>query len=255
MNDLDAFRERAKELRCLYRVNAAVSNRADPPAAVFLHVLAAIPDGWRRSESTGARIEYLGRHYVGPGYASMGRAIQAPLQLFKTPVGFIEVTDASALEPADGVFLPEEQELLQAIAKRVGEYLEWKHTQLLGERLPAAGEHWRWREQYVQALVTALDRARFGVTRVYLGGSTASGDAGPGSDVDLFFECDGTPAQRRELDLWLEGWSHCLAAIAVQQTGYPVVGGLLDVHYLEPAAALRMRTELRELFPAPDRIP
>jgi hypothetical protein len=249
MTQVTALQERAKELRCLYQVNAAVSERGEPPSAVFLRVVSIIPDGWQRPASAGARIEYLGRSYVGPGFTNLGAKIRAPLRLFQVPVGQIEVSDSAQPVEGEVTFLAEEQLLLETIAQRLGEYLEWKHTQLLGERLSVAGEHWRWRESYVEALVAALDRARFGVGRVFLGGSTESGQAGPGSDVDLFVEHTGTAAERNDLGLWLDGWSRCLAEIAFQQTGYRLPGGLLDVHYLDRSSALRLAGELREVGP------
>jgi hypothetical protein len=251
MSELASLKERAKELRCLYEVNAAASERGEPPPQVFLRILSVIPDGWQRPASTGAHIQYLGRSYVGPGWTSLGQKLRAAIKLWTAQVGYIEVSDASAPEDGPDAFLPEEHKLLQTIARRIGEYLEWKHTQLLGERLPAAGEHWRWRQRYVEALARALDRPRFGVRRVFVGGSTETGEAGPGSDVDLFLELDGTEAQRDALALWLEGWSGCLAELAYQQTGYHVGPGLLDVHYVDAATVARMAGELRELLPAP----
>jgi hypothetical protein len=53
--------------------------------------------------------------------------------------------------------------------------------------------------------------------------------AGPGSDIDVIIHVRGTPEQRRELELWLEGWSLCLAEMNFLRTGYPS-DGLLDVH-------------------------
>ncbi len=253
MNDMDALRERAKELRCIYRVNEAVLDRSAPPGAVFLSVLSLIPDGWQRPETTGARIEYLGRSYVGHGYTSLGDKISAPIRLWQTDVGFIEVSDTFDGGPGGDTFLKEEVELLDTIAKRLGEYLEWKHTQLLGQRLPAAPEHWRWRQNYIEALAASLDRPRFGVGRLFLGGSTESGEAGPGSDIDLYLEFSGTDQQRRELSLWIDGWSRCLGELAFQQTGYQISGGLIDVHFLDPVAALRMASELREIHLSKER--
>lgn len=61
MKDIHALRERAKELRCLYAIDSAVSDRGQTPATVFLRVLQEIPAGWQHPESTGAHIEYLGR--------------------------------------------------------------------------------------------------------------------------------------------------------------------------------------------------
>jgi hypothetical protein len=96
---------------------------------------------------------------------------------------------------------------------------------------PASDEHWRWREFMAQRLAQSLDPARFGVVQLYVFGSTKNGTAGPGSDIDLLVHFRGEPAQREELDLWLDGWSRCLAEINYLRTGYRA-GGLLDVHVI-----------------------
>jgi hypothetical protein len=83
--------------------------------------------------------------------------------------------------------------------------------------------------------------ARFGVEAVYLTGGIQAGRAGPESDVDLQVVFRGTSDQRRELELWLEGWSLCLAEVARETVGARPIGGLLDVQFVErrpPAAAL-----------------
>lgn len=243
--EISALRERAKELRCLYQVQDALADRSQTPPKVFVRVLEAMPAGWQRPSSTGARIQYLGRSYVGPGYLREGVRLRSPIRLGTSDVGLIEVVDSS--EGAE--FLVEERELLSAIASRLSEYLEWKHTQLLADYLPAPSEHWRWREHYALALVAQLDRARFGVSRVLLGGSTGSGDAGAGSDIDLYVDFHGTAAQRAELTVWIEGWSLCLTELATQQTGYRVAGGLIDLHWIDASTDPRTLHDLRELKP------
>lgn len=257
MSNIKNLQERAKELRCLYRIQDAVADRSQVPATVFLRVLEAIPDGWQHPAHTGACIEYLGRSYVGPGYSREGSRIRSPIRLGNTAVGYIEVANstlerdgallATSLSSDGGDFLPEEHELLSAIAKQLGEYLEWKHTQLLGARLPNVDEHWRWREQYAEALVARLERERFGVARVLLGGSTEAGSAGPGSDIDLFVEFHGSEEQRRDLGSWIEGWSLCLAELAYRKTGYQVTGGLIDLHFLDSSTDPRHMHAYREL--------
>ncbi len=247
MKELRDLRERAKELRCLYRVHEIVSRRGQPPAQTFLAVLEAIPEGWQRPESTGARIEYLGRSYVGPGYSSSGQSITEPIRLEGTDVGRIEVSDASIIDDVEMAFLEEEKELLRNISHRIGEFLEWKHTELLGERATTAGVHWRWRGAYAEAMAAALDAERFGVLGVYLYGSTEDGKAGPGSDIDLLVVCPGSDAQREQLSLWLEGWSLCLAEFAVQHTGYGFPGGILNVQWMTEIPDLRYRPDLRAL--------
>ena len=48
----------------------------------------------------------------------------------------------------------------------------------------------------------------------------------------------GNDQQQRELQVWLEGWSLCLAEISFQLHGVPSQG-LLDVKYLDPEEAKR----------------
>jgi len=202
--------------------------------------------GWQRPESTGARIEYLGRHYVGPGFSSSGQMISEPIHLDRVEVGRVEVSDTTP-DGESPKFLDEERELLRNIAHRLEDYLEWKHTELLGERVSTSGVHWRWRERYAETVAAALDRKRFGVSALYLGGSTEGGDAGPGSDIDLFLVFHGTDSQRERLSHWLEGWSHCLAEFAFQHTGYRFHEGLLNLHWVADRPDLRHRPDLREL--------
>ena len=162
-------------------------------------------------------------------------------------MGRVEVSDASIVDDEATTFLDEEKELLRNIAHRLGEYLEWKHTELLGERYTTAGVHWRWREGYAEAMASALDPGRFGVLGVYLGGSTEGGNAGPGSDIDLIVVCEGSKARRQQLSHWFEGWSLCLAELALQQTGYGFPGGILNIQWMTENPDLRNRTDLRAL--------
>jgi len=247
MPDPRDLRERAKELRCLYSIHDILRERAQSPVQAFSRVVEAIPEGWQRPGSAGARIEYLGRSYVGRGFCSASPMISEPLCVWQTEFGRIDVSDTSSPdEPAHQVFLAEERDLLRSIAARVGEYLEWKQTELLGGQ-PTAALHWQWRERYVEALGASLDRERFGVQALFLGGSTEAGEAGPGSDIDLFVVTNGSEQQRHELATWLEGWSRCLAEVARQQTGYPFSRGILDVHWLESLPGGHERFELREV--------
>jgi hypothetical protein len=152
-------------------------------------------------------------------------------------VGAIEVHYKQEKPTAwEGPFLREERELLDNVAHRIGEYLEWKQRELSGERLGAAPEHWRWRQRFAERIASAVDPARFGVQAIYLFGSTESGDAGLGSDIDLIVVGDGDARRRQDLQIWLEGWSLCLAEISFQLYGVPS-HGLLDVKYLDQEEA------------------
>jgi len=92
-------------------------------------------------------------------------------------------------------------------------------------------EHWRWRFRMAQRIAAQLDPEQFGVKAFYLIGSTKNATAGPASDIDLVLHVQGTEEQRKELMLWLEGWSRCLGEINFLRTGYRTEG-LLDVELI-----------------------
>jgi hypothetical protein len=231
-NDLWALRERAKELRCLYSVISALSRREDPPNVVFGWILEAIPPAWQYPEDTTARIEYFGRTHALSDFVDTPWRMRSPISIWRTQVGVVEVHYKREQPIAwEGPFLREEQELLDNIAHRIGEYLEWKQRELGSERLGAAPEHWRWRQRFAERIAASMDSARFAVNAIYLFGSTELGNAGVGSDIDLIVVRGGDAQQKRELQSWLEGWSLCLAEISFQLYGVPS-SGLLDVKFL-----------------------
>lgn len=80
-----------------------------------------------------------------------------------------------------------------------------------------------------ELLASRIDSKRFGVKGLYLFGSTSTGTAGPGSDIDIIIHFDGDDSQRKALESWLEGWSISLAEINYMNTGYRL-DKMLDVH-------------------------
>jgi hypothetical protein len=92
-------------------------------------------------------------------------------------------------------------------------------------------DHWRWRLRMAEKIAQHLEPARFGVRAFYVFGSTKNTTAGPGSDLDIIIHFMGSEEQRKDLALWLEGWSRSLAEVNYLRTGYKM-DGLLDVHYV-----------------------
>ena len=93
------------------------------------------------------------------------------------------------------------------------------------------GNSWRWRFHMAEQLASELDGELFGVKAFYLFGSSNSGTAGPGSDIDLLIHFQGTAKQKDDLQLWLNGWSLCLAEMNYMRTGYKM-DRMLDIHYI-----------------------
>ncbi len=97
-----------------------------------------------------------------------------------------------------------------------------------------AEEFWRWRMQMADHIASEVDPERFGVAAMYVIGSTKNASAGPASDIDLLIHHRGTGEQRRELEIWLQGWSLALGKVNYLRTGYSNPE-LLDVHIITDA--------------------
>lgn len=99
---------------------------------------------------------------------------------------------------------------------------------------------------FAERIVAAIKPDRFGVQEVYPFGSTEAGNAGVGSDFDLIIVSAGSERQRRDLEMWLEGWSLCLAEVSFQLYGVPS-RGLLDIGFFDPE---RAKTEIPSFMAA-----
>jgi predicted nucleotidyltransferase len=107
-------------------------------------------------------------------------------------------------------------------------------TQIAGRRKDteqAPEDHWRWRLRMAERIAAEMDPARFAVKGIYVFGSTKNATAGPASDIDLLVHVDSCEETRKDLELWLEGWSRCLSEMNFLRTGYKT-DGLLDVHFV-----------------------
>jgi pyruvate,water dikinase len=120
----------------------------------------------------------------------------------------------------------------------VGAFCDARESLPVGERVQAPpgrqDDHWRWRLRMAERIASTLDAGRFGVAALYLIGSVKNANAGPASDIDLLVHFRGDAGQKRELELWLRGWSDCLDETNFLRTGKRA-GGLLDVHFVTDA--------------------
>jgi pyruvate, water dikinase len=90
-------------------------------------------------------------------------------------------------------------------------------------------DHWRWRHSMALKIARQASEKTRGIEAMYLFGSTKNRTAVSSSDINLLVHFKGDPIQRRELDLWLNGWSLCLAEINYLRTGVKKPDGLLNV--------------------------
>jgi predicted nucleotidyltransferase len=155
-----------------------------------------------------------------PGLLPEHATLAAALRLIDVPRSadgkLLQVLMNADLHEAVAVLTDPEEEIGDL---ETGEPLETGHPE----------SYWRWRHRMAEQIASRLDPKSLGVVGAYLFGSTKNGTAGPASDIDMLIHFRGTEGQRKDLTLWLEGWSLCLDEINYLRTGYRS-GGLLDVH-------------------------
>lgn len=92
--------------------------------------------------------------------------------------------------------------------------------------------HTEWRRQAAILIASELDMELFGVKGVYLFGSVESGEAGPGSDIDLIFHICSSENQKRAMRKWLDTWNSRLCDIFKRITGTNI-SYMLDIHLVD----------------------
>jgi pyruvate, water dikinase len=94
---------------------------------------------------------------------------------------------------------------------------------------PGLDEHSCWRLRLAEQIALHCEAERWGVKAMYVFGSAVSASAGPDSKIHLLVHFQGRPQQRKELDIWLRGWSIALAEMNHLRTGIRTES-LLDIH-------------------------
>jgi len=111
--------ERVKELRCLYACSTALADTSEGLGEALRRVVDAMPDGWQFPDLAVARVRVRELDLCSPRYQQTERVQMAPVVAGAESVGFVEL---GYLEPRP--FIPEENELISAIATRIGETVE-----------------------------------------------------------------------------------------------------------------------------------
>lgn len=136
------LRERVKELRCLYAAEQALRDAESDWEAALRQVVDAIPAGFQFPERVGARVDLDGSRYATPGFRSGPWTLISDVVVDDEDVGRLEVSFLKPPPDRDEPFLPEEKELLESVASRLGQALrtrrQWEELRLLKKALDSA---------------------------------------------------------------------------------------------------------------------
>jgi hypothetical protein len=241
--------ERAKELKCIYQVIEALKDETADLRTILKSILEVIPPGYQHPTICEARIILEGKQYASLDFIETPWMQRAEIVIDNHVSGEIQVCYVQKVFDNAPAFLPDEQKLLNAIADHLSRFIFHRRLKktlelsLSSETIAEpngdssllnyeSDEHWKWRYQVSAKIAGMIDMDRFSVEAIYLIGSTETGKAGPGSDIDLMVHFRGNPGQEKELKAWMEGWGLGLSELNFLKTGYVTTGSLIDFHII-----------------------
>lgn len=116
--------ERIKELRCHYAISALIERPDVDPPGLLAGVAELLPPAFRFPPQTTAFIQSDWGHFGSPCPPATPHHLERSIRVHGREVGRICVCYPADLPAQEVVFLPEEEELMEAVAQRVGETIE-----------------------------------------------------------------------------------------------------------------------------------
>jgi len=121
---LTSLQERAKELNCLYEVEALCNRPKLGLAEVCRRVARVLPTGWQYPDVCQGEVVYEGYVYRSPGYVPSPWVLSAPIEVRDRVVGAVTVSYREERPEADqGPFLKEEVQLIETVAERLSHFI------------------------------------------------------------------------------------------------------------------------------------
>jgi hypothetical protein len=159
---LDALRERAKELNCLYDVEEILRHDELDAAGICRRLVKTIPAGWQFPDLCRARVVLDKQTYQDREFDDTPWKLEAPILINGRPAGALQIFYMqSAPGTEDAPFLPEESRLLQVIAERLGQHLghrEARRTAAGADTAPTASAQTQPEWHVVLELLRQTDR-------------------------------------------------------------------------------------------------
>jgi PAS domain S-box-containing protein len=117
--------ERVKEINCLHSISEITEKRSIPMEEVLQGSVDRIPYGWRYPEVTCAQVVLEGRKFRTHNFRETDWKLANNISVHGDIVGTVEVYYLEEKPLADeGPFINEERDLLDAIAKHLGKFVE-----------------------------------------------------------------------------------------------------------------------------------
>jgi len=137
-----ALRERIKELTCLYGLALVVARPGVSQESILQEAVELLPPAWQFPEAACAQITLDGQTYRTRRFADALHLQTAPIAVGQDVRGSVEVRYfRPRAEFAEGPFLKEERNLINAVAAQLGLLVERRQADLERSRLRQQLEH------------------------------------------------------------------------------------------------------------------
>ena len=119
-----ALNERVKELTCLYSIAKLVETPGISLESILQGAVDLVPPAWQHPQLTCARIILSGREYQTVNFKETDWSQHADIVVHGSQAGFIQVFYLKKKTHEGNPFLAQEQDLIEAIAERLGRVVE-----------------------------------------------------------------------------------------------------------------------------------
>lgn len=147
--------ERVKELRCLYEVSELLRRTDLSHEKLLSETVRLLPSAWLVPEKTCARIVWEGQEFRTENFRESEWELSGEILVHGRRVGAVRVGFLGAWpEGGDAPFLPEERELIEAVAHLLGNSIERRRTE---EALQASERQYRLVVENVREIIFRCD--------------------------------------------------------------------------------------------------
>lgn len=130
------LRERIKELRTLYKATQILYETEVPVEDRLQRVVDVLPNGWQRPEITEARLTVGETRVQTSGFTETPWSFSVEIAPKGQPIGHLTVAFTEERQNLDeGPFLKEKGELLDSVARSVGEAIERQRLDILSREI------------------------------------------------------------------------------------------------------------------------
>lgn len=124
-----ALVQRVRELKCLYSISRAIDDPARTPAQYCAAAVEIVPNGWQFPERTCARVTCFGQTFTSSDFQETPFKQASPIVVGGVEVGGVEVFFKGDGGSDGWPFLVEERDLINELAKRLGDAIERKQAE------------------------------------------------------------------------------------------------------------------------------